>query len=233
MTTTTLRSVKGYRIRITALTECGDPAISEGCGTVVSDGFIRCSISTEFDSGQQFLARDIFGRLCISDRDPDQLLRSPVEIELCEINPDVLVLMTGDQPLLSSGEAYGTVFSSTRNFSAFGLEIWTRALGSSCAGRWGYFALPFVRNGRIDGGLSIDRSAMTVTIRGEAAPAPASWGTGPYGDDPLGQAFPAGGIFAQAVTSAAPPALEDLALCPDRLLEGGVFWIDAELSATL
>lgn len=233
MTTRVLRSIKGYRLRVTALSECGDPIVSEGCSTVVSDGFIRVTLTGEYDSGPTYQARDIFGRLCINDRDPDQMTSCGVEMELCAVNPDILQLVAGEQPLLIDGEAHGTIFGGERNWSAFALEVWTKAVGDSCDGKWGYFVAPFVRRGRLDGGFTIENGTLTVSLRGDGSAAPATWATTPYDDNPLGVSFPAGSLFAQGITTVQPPALVDLSLCPDRLLGGGVFWIDACESATV
>lgn len=234
MTTQTLTSIKGYRMRLTALDACGTPVDdSATCRTVVTDGFIRASLTGEFDPGPTYQARDIFGRLCINDADPDQLTKAAVSLELCSIDPDALLILTGDRPLIADGSAYGMTFRSERNWSGFALEVWTRAVGRSCDNEWGYFVLPFCRRGRVDGGVTIENGTMTVSVAAQAFPATASWATTPYLGNPLGATFPTGDVWGVAVTSVQPPALENFSTCGTRLLESGVFWIDADLSATL
>jgi len=234
MSTRVIKSIKGRRIRLTQLDNCGTPVdVSDGCGTVVSDGFISVTLSGQYVTGQQFQARDIFGTLCVNDSDPDQLVSVSVSIELCEVHPDVLSIILGEQPVLVSGEAEGFSFGAERNWSSFALEVWTKAVGESCDGRWGYFVVPYNRNGKLDGGVTINNGTLTVTCAASAQPATAAWGTGPYLSNPFPASFPAGDLWGISTTTVQPPAVVDLSLCPDRLLEGGVFWIDAELSATL
>lgn len=230
MATRNLISIKGYRMRLTALDACGDP-VDSPYRTVVTDGFIRVSLTGEYDQGQTFLARSMWGELCVNDKDPDQLTRVNVSIELCAIDPDALLLLTNDRPVVVSGDAQGVTMRSERNWTAFALEVWTKAVGANCDGKWGYFVLPFVRNGRIDGDVTIQNGTLTVSIAAQAFPATSAWNTTPYGSNPLGVPFPAGDLWGVVVSSVQPPALVDFSGA--RLLEGGVFWIDAQASPTV
>lgn len=230
MPTQALRPVKGRAIRLTRLDPCGD-LFESGCNTVVTECFASVAITPVYDPGEQYASRDIWGNLVIADADPEQAMRATVAITLAEASPDTLSILAGQAPVLSEGVAIGTTLGTARNWQAFALEVWTAALGEGC-GQWGYFALPYVRNGRPDGTITLQNGTVAFSATATAFPATAAWGDGPYGDDPFVVPFPVGEIYGMVVTSVPPPAPVDLSLCPERLLEGAAFWIDAELSPT-
>lgn len=209
MATSILKSIKGKVVRLSRLDECG--AIVEGsCTTVVSECFISVTLSGEYESGTEYVQKDAWGDLCINDKDPDILKRVNVAIEFAEINPDALDIITAANPLIDGANTVGATWGSDPNESSFALEVWTKRTGVDCttgaSQEWGYFVVPFVRNGKIDGDITIENGSLTMSVMGEGFAAPSTWGTGPYGDDPLGVAFPTGDLFGFAVTTAQPPA---------------------------
>jgi hypothetical protein len=208
MTTSILKSIKGKVVRLTRLDECG--AVIEGsCTTVVSECFISVTMSGEYEAGTEYVQKDAWGDLCINDKDPDILKRVNVSIQFAEINPDALDIITESSPVIVAGNTIGSSFGSTPNETSFALEVWTKRTGVDCNAttpEWGYFVLPYVRNGKIDGDITIENGALTFTVMGEAFGAPATWGTGPYDTNPFVQSFPAGDIFGMVVTTTQAPA---------------------------
>jgi hypothetical protein len=232
MPTRTLKSVKGHTLRLTKLDECGVPLdLADECRTVVTDGFIAVTVLGDYFDGDAYQSRNIWGELCINDKDPGQLLRATVGVTLCDVNPDVLDLLSDASVLLYEGEAVGAAWGTERNWSGVSLEVWTKALGAGCD-RWGYLVLPWLRGMRLSQEVAIQNDTLTLTLAADALPS-AGWDRGPYDDEPLRVPLPNGSVFGMVVTDVAPPTLSDLSLCPERLLPGASFWVDACDSAVV
>jgi hypothetical protein len=213
MATKILKSIKGNVIRVTRLDECGNPVVGT-CSTVVSECFVSVTLSGEYETGDEFVQKSAWGTLCISDKDPDQLKRVNVAISMAEVNPDIMDIITGSTPVVDSGNTVGSTWGSTVQDQAFALEVWTKSTGTVCsttAPLWGYFLVPFIRNGKLDGDLTIENGALTAGVMGEAFPAPddgtgdSTWDTSPYTPNPFLVAFPAGDIFGIITTDEQPP----------------------------
>lgn len=228
MPTRVLRSIKGRTIRATRLDACGVP--DPTCGTVVSNGFISVRVSNETVTGRDYESRDIWGNLCISDTDPDDIVAASVEVNLCGVNPDLLYILTGQEPVRFDGQAIGFRESASRNWAAYSLEVWTKAL-SDCD-EWGYLVIPYIRNGRLSGEVTIENGPVTTSTVGMAYPA-TGWGDGPYIPNPFRVPFVDGDIYGMVVTDVPPPAEVDLSYCPEVLIDGARFRIDAAESETL
>lgn len=208
MATQILKSIKGKVVRLTRLDSCG--LVVEGsCSTLVSECFVKATISGEFEAGDEYIQKSAWGALCINDKDPDILKRVNVKIDFAEVNPDALDIITGANPVISAGDTIGATWDAIANESAFALEIWTKRTGVDCVGAdpdWGYFVVPFIRNGKLDGDLSIENSALVMSVMGEGFAAPATWGDSPYVPNPFIEIYPAAAIFGQIITSVQPPA---------------------------
>jgi hypothetical protein len=209
MATKILKSIKGKTVRLTRLDECGD-VIEGSCSTLVSDCFVSVTMTGEYEAGEEFIQKNAWGELCINDKDPDILKRVSVAIQFAEINPDALDIIAQANPVISGGNTIGASFGTDINASSFALEVWTKRTGVDCTTPgtqdYGYFLAPFIRNGKVDGDITIENGALTITLMGEAFPASASWGAGPYTNNPFVEPFPQGDIFGMVVTTEQPPA---------------------------
>lgn len=211
MSTKILKSIKGKTVRVTRLDSCGE-VVEGSCSTVVADCFVSVSISGEFESGDEFIQKNAWGELCINDKDGDVLKRANVTIEFAEINPDALDIISDANPVISGGETIGSTYGTELNETSFALEVWTKRTGQDCAPgaqEWGYFLVPFIKNGKLDGDITIENGVLTMSVMGEAFPAPASWGAGPYAQNPFVENFPVGNIFGMVVTTVQPPSDTD------------------------
>jgi hypothetical protein len=232
MPTRTLASVKGRTMRLTMLDACGTPLDTDDeCRTVVSDGFISVSVQGVYDDPARYQSRNIYGSLCVNDSEPPELLRSTVQISLCDVNPDVLTVMRAAEPVLHNGEAIGVHLPTGREWQGFALEIWTKNV-NGCE-QWGYMSIPYCRNARLSDSLTIALTNLTVSVEADALPATSAWGVTPYDENPFMESFPASSAFGMVVTDVPPPDPADLSLCPGRLLTGSLFWIDACESETV
>lgn len=207
-----LKSIKGRVIRVTRLDECGAPAAGL-CSVIVTEGFVRVTISREVEAGQEYNMKNAWGDFCFAEKDSDRTKWTNVGIELCEIDPQVMDIIGGANPIVVDGNTIGYSIGPSANPNAFALELWTKKAGAGAcvAGvqEWGYAAVPFIRNGQPDGDIVIENAPMTVKLKGEGYGAVADWGVGPHGDNPLKTAFPLGEMYAQIVTDVQPPDATD------------------------
>jgi hypothetical protein len=173
------------------------------------------TLSGEYEAGDEFVQKSAWGTLCISDKDPDQLKRVNVAISFAEINPDAMDIITGSSPVVDGGATVGATWGTSVNDQAFALEVWTKASGAACsttAPQWGYFLVPFIKNGKLDGDFTIENGVLTAGVMGEAFPAPddgagkSTWDVSPYTPNPFLVTFPENEIFGIITTDEQPPA---------------------------
>jgi hypothetical protein len=210
MATQILKSIKGKVVRLTRLDNCGD-VVEGSCTTVVSDCFVSVTMAADVEEGDEYLQKNAWGDFCINDKDIDRIKRVNVTIEFAEINPDTLDIVANASPVISSGDTIGATFGPETQTEAFALEVWTKRTNpENCAPgqeEYGYFLVPFIKNGRIDGDVTIENGALTLSMVGQAFEAPASWDEGPYADNPFVESFPAGDFFGMVVTDVQPPTV--------------------------
>lgn len=212
MTTKSLKSIKGRVVRLTRLDQCGLPVFG-ACSSVVSKTFVQVTIGREDRAGDTYEQANAWGELEINEKDPDVLKWAPTGIQFAELNPDALDIIGGSTPIIAGADTIGSGFGSLPNDSAFAMEVWTKAAGqNACLGGvplWGYFVVPFLKNGKIDGDLTIANAPLNITMAAEGyADDAGNWGVGPYGDNPLlaTAGLPVGLAWAQVVTTVQPPA---------------------------
>ena len=214
MATKKLRSIKGRRMRLTALDECGAPDYNSPCGVIVTSGFISVTWSDEVETGDEYTQKNAWGDFCIAEKDGDRVKWTNVTISMCEIDPEILVMLGGAVPNLNEdGAMVGAFFTSQPNPLSYAVEVWTKKAGTDACGsaggdvEWGYFAGYNVRNGMLDGDLTIESAPLALNLKGELYGANAAWGVGPYPDNPTENAtgVPAGSLRYIGVTTVQPP----------------------------
>ena len=111
----------------------------------------------------------------------------------------------------STGDMVGAFFTREPNPLSFAIEVWTKKAGLACAPgggpvEWGYFAGFNVRNGMLDGDLTIENGPLTLGLKGELYAA-SGWLTGPYTDKPLENVLgaPDGVLRYIGITTVQPP----------------------------
>lgn len=200
-------------VRLTRLDACGSPVVGS-CSTVVSECFISVTLGGEYESGDEFVQKSAWGTLCIDEKDPDILKRVNVSISFAELNPDALDIITNSNPVVDGGATVGATWGATPNYDAWALEVWTKATGAACsptAPLWGYFLIPYIKNGKLDGDLTIENGVLNVSVMGEAFPAPddgtgvSTWDVSPYTPNPFLVSFPELEIFGMVTTDEQPP----------------------------
>ena len=208
-----LRSIKGRRMRLTALDECGVPDLTADCGYIVTSGFISVTWSDEVETGDEYTQKNAWGDFCIAEKDADRVKWTNVTISLCEIDPEILVMLGGAIPNENAtGDLLGAFFTRDPNPLSYALEVWTKKAGTdACSGagtqEWGYFAGYNIRNGMLDGDLTIESAPLALGMKGELYGASDAWGIGPYPDNPLENVagVPEGALRYVGITTVQPP----------------------------
>lgn len=211
MTTVKMSSIKGRVIRVTRLDDCGVPVFGQ-CSQIVTKGFISVKFARNEQAGDTYLQKNAYGELCVNEKDPDLLKWIDLTVDLCEIDPGLMDIMGNGTPVISGTDTIGEMYGPQAPVGAFALEVWTKKAGQdACAGgtpQWGYFVVPFTKNGKVSGDWNVQNAPLNVTLHGEAHAATSAWGMTPYGDNPMRRVggFSAGYNLGRVVTTVQPPA---------------------------
>jgi len=212
-----MKSIKGRVMRLTALDECGAPLYDSAIGTITTTGFMSVSWEHETEDGTEHTSENAWGDFEINELDAPRTKWLNLGMDMCEVDPETLVMLSGAVGNFDTDGMIGAFFNDNTNVNAFAVEVWTRATGQACADGaplWGYFAAPFVRNGSIAGGGTIENGPMNLELSGNgfgaaadsANPLLSAWGLGPHGDAPTVNPWPVGAFRYIGITDVQPPA---------------------------
>lgn len=209
-------------MRVTALDGCGRPKPG-GCATVVSEGFVSVAFTANTDTGTEISVTNAAGKVCVRDTPCPVFTGYTVEITFCEVDPDLLALVTGQQSVYSQQTQDAVGFRMNSDISAcdsgFSLELWSNVPGFACdpgdaaaQGAFGYLLVPFLQGGVL-GDFTIGNDAVSFVVSGAGTKTGSGWGVGPYDVVP-DQSGAAGPLSAEIdkgdhlhieVTNVAPP----------------------------
>lgn len=184
MSTKCFTVVRGKRLRVTRLDECGNPPGDETEDSlVITKGFVTVELSAVVSDGDDIEQKNADGDICVSDRSRDQFRRWDVSIELCEVDPALLGMLTN--VVLEEdydGNVVGVRQVEGASVDTFALELWTGVPGTDCLPgeptTYGYLLLPTVVPGSL-GDITIENGATTFSVSGHTKGS-GGWGTGPY-----------------------------------------------------
>lgn len=177
--------IRGKMARVTELDVCGIP--QPGNSFVISKGFVQVALTSELESGDEIIVKNADGELCINDRVPDSLKRLNVAIDWCNVDPDIISVITGYPIEMDDATTDADVvgFRVNEGFADtnWGLEVWT-GLGSQQAcdaegARYGYILVPFITGSTLGGNMTIAAAAATFQTTGYTQ-GNSGWGVGPY-----------------------------------------------------
>lgn len=183
MATRMFNPLLGKRIRVTELDNCGAPP--SGGSQVVTDGFITLSLSAEVEEGTEIITKKANGALCVNEMTDHSFKRFNVEIEFCEVNPDLFALTSVAEAYENyEGDIAGFKIPEGTISKRFALELWTGLSGQACEEDMeepsGYMLLPFVNGGTIGDFEVNSENAVTFTLTGAFTRSGNAWGVGPY-----------------------------------------------------
>ena len=217
MATRSHKIVRGKRIRVTRLNDCGTPPDSgEPCAFVVTKGFVTVTMSPQNEEGEEILLLNADGELCVNDQSRHNFKRWNLSMELCDIDPELVALITR---VTLEEDADGNVvgFRSVegRIDEEFAFELWSGIGDQDCQNgeEYGYLLFPFVAGGTF-ADLTIENGVATLTIENAFTKTGGLWDVGPYdvvpdeynAPAPLGVAIQDGEHHVQRLTTIAPPS---------------------------
>lgn len=176
--------VRGKRLRVTRLDECGNPPDYGAANSIaVTKGFVQVGMTAVTSDGDDIEQKNADGDLCISDRSRDQFKRWDLSLEFCEVDPGILEIIANavletdwDNHVVGVRGVEGGAADS------YALEVWAGVPGDDCVPgeptTYGYLLLPFVIPGVL-GDITIENGATTFTASGHTRGA-GGWGVGPY-----------------------------------------------------
>lgn len=204
--------IKARVIRLVKLDECGVPVTGAGSMVIVSKGFVSVEAEPDYEEGEEFTQRNANGELCINDKDPDELKRVGLNVTLCEIDPEMLEVATGERLLTSSNGVTGTgmAFGEGQLAGRFSMELWQPVAGAGACDASGnqqfvYWAFPNVGNGKISD-FTFENAPFEFGFEAETKAASTLWGNGPgTGTAWIDQPVESGEHFLFNITTTAPP----------------------------
>jgi hypothetical protein len=178
--------VKGRRIRLTKVNDCGIPVYGDG-NQVTSKGFISVAFTANSTESDEISVQNAAGEVCVFEPSESSFTGYGVEITFCEVDVELFSLATGQQVYLDgNGNAIGfTVNTKIEREGGFALELWAGSpnadvcVDPNAQGSYGYLLFPFIKGG-IVGDFTIENGAATFTVSGSTTRDGNGWGTGPY-----------------------------------------------------
>lgn len=141
--------------RLIKLDVCGNPVTGASSAVVVTDGFVSINPSPQYQDGEEHTQRKANGEICVYQKDPSQLTRVDLTTNFCVLDPDAIVVITGERLLTTNtitgtGVAYGEGILTARH----SLEVWQPVTGAGACDASGsqqyvYWAFMNVGNARI------------------------------------------------------------------------------------
>lgn len=205
-------AIKGTVARLVKLDACGNPVTGAESAEVVTNGFISITPSPQYEEGEVQQQRLADGSFCVNQKDEPQLSRVQLQINWCILDPDAIVLMTGDR-LLTTGGVTGTgvAFGGGLITARYSLEVWQKVAGrGSCDSVTGlqkyvYWAFANVGNTIIND-FNIENAPLNFSTTSETDYAGPLWGDGPGSAGPwFDGSMQTDEQFLYNITTTAPP----------------------------
>jgi len=179
--------LQGLILRATKLDSCGAP-VAGACSTITTKGFISVEVKADETAGNEISPTLADGTRCYYQVSPKQLNKLTVNIELCQVDPELINMITGSPIITDDATPTPSAIGFTTDSAAYGvanvaLELWTNIAGGGCASatgrKWGYYLLPWLTQGTV-GKPKFENDAVTFTIDEAITKDGNQWGVGPY-----------------------------------------------------
>ena len=177
----TFAPIRGRRMRITRLDECGAPVVGP-TSVRVSKGFVTVGLSPQYEDADAISVTNAAGEVDFNEQGDSTLTSMQAEVAFTRVDPDLISLITGSQTVVDkAAAAVGFRMSGGAPIlGGWALEVWSDLGGQACAGgrSYGYFLLPFLRGGKL-GDFTIENGAASFSVTSNTREG-SQWGVGPY-----------------------------------------------------
>lgn len=185
-----LKSCLGQFVRLDA---CGAIVVGES-SLLTTKGYISIAATAQIEDGEEFIVKNACGELCINEKDCDQFKRYDLEMQFCQVDPELLELISNARVLVDDlGNALGFAHGESALCENFSLMLWNKVAAAECTGgeqEWYWFAFPWITNGVLTD-VTFEDGPLTLTVRAHTHGAGATWGRGLGPDCVLPAASPA------------------------------------------
>lgn len=132
MAATCVSPIKASVIRLIKLDSCGVPVTGASSAVVVTKGFVSVGASPEYEEGEEFILKNADGSLCVNEKDPNELKRVGLDVEVCTMDPDFQVIASGERLLTTGTPATGTgvAYGEGPLTARFSIELWQPIAGA-------------------------------------------------------------------------------------------------------
>jgi hypothetical protein len=185
MTTKCFDLVRGRRLRVTALDDCGRLVYGDGV-VGVAKAFVSIGLTANTTTSDEISVTDADGEVVVLEAEEDSLTSYSAEIVFRRVDPEVYNIITGQNVYRNyAGDIVGLVVNTKIKAKRFALEIWAGVNGGdacdnpAATGDYGYMLLPNVKGGVV-GDVTIENGAINFTISGARSLDGNRWGRGPY-----------------------------------------------------
>lgn len=197
--------------RLIKLDVCGNPVTGASSSVVVTNGFVSINPSPQYQDGEEHTQRRADGSLCVYQKDASELTRVDLEINWCVLDPDALVVITGER-LLTTNSVTGTgvVYGEGQLTSRFSLEVWQPVVGAGACDASGnqqyvYWAFMNVGNSKVND-FAFENAPFQFTTASETKGVGPLWLTRSGASTYLGSnTLETGDHFLHNITTATPP----------------------------
>jgi hypothetical protein len=183
--------IQGSLFRMMRLDSCGAPVLGTG-SLIVSAGFVQVQASPQYEDPTQYRKRRADGVNCVNRRGPEQFERDELTIEFCSIDPDGVVISTGQQLITSGTTGTGFWIKEGPVTARWSLEVW-QADSETCTGaspRFAYWAWPNLSSARLTD-MTIEDNALAWSVVANSEKANPSWNV-PGASKPIPMPPPSG-----------------------------------------
>lgn len=213
MSALVVSAIKGTVMRTIKLDVCGNP-VSGGSGVlIVEPGYISIKPSPQYEDGTEFTQKRADGALCVNQKDQGQLKRVQLEANLCVLNPDLIVQLTGSREIFTGGvTGSGVWFNDSVINTHTSLETWQQVSGrNACVNgvqQYVYWVFLHTVNWQVSD-WTAENAVFTFTLKGETQSTSGGWGALPTLLPPSGYLSGSTAVLGEHygynVTTVAPP----------------------------
>jgi hypothetical protein len=198
-------------MRLVKLDVCGNPVTGASSAVVVTDGFVSITPSPQYEDGETQQVRKANGAFCVNQFDPPELSTVNLGINWCVMDPDAIVIITGERLLTTSGvTGSGVAFGEGLITARFSLEVWQTVAGRAACDasglqRYVYWAFMNVGNTKVND-FNFENAPLQFSTTSQTFGAGPLWGNGPGSVGPWFESTAAvDEHFLYNITTVAPP----------------------------
>ncbi len=184
------QTIQACMIRASRLTTAGAP-VSGTDQAYVSDTVISVNFQPETETGDEFTQKNGCGDICVTAKSADHTKRVTLSSDLCNLDAELLELLTGGTLLQDSGQTIGyNAPLPTDTAPTVLFELWSKAWNGSAQavdsdGNGLYFHWVFSKSQFVIGSTTLQNGVSTIPVSGTSDSNPAL-GDGPFDDLPTG-----------------------------------------------